>query len=459
MKKLLILLVLLGAGLTGALYWMSLSGSSANGGDGFRLEEVKRGTVTETVSATGYLQPQDVIAVGSEQSGKVVHLFTNADLNKEVEEDEPLLQLDDSVAQQKLAEAQAAVAAAEAALAAAEADLARARAGHFAAELKVERLTELVKANVGMRRELDEAAVVLRQAHAGVDAAQSGIKAALAAVERAKAGRSAAQLGVDLATVKVPTRRDNASALPGTKRRYTVIDRKVVLGQLIGPPASAQLFTLASDLGRMQVLAQVAEGDITRIKVGLDATFTIHGYADDQRFPGKVTQIRPMPTNLQGAVFYTTVIDVENSRDPNTQEWRLRPGMTAAVDINLREHRDVWKVPTKALSLQLEEGHQTPAARTKLKEWQARKDTDDWKAVWILDEHKKPWPVYVRIGGQNAQGEIGLKDGQYNEVLEWEPEYQRKVDPAKTPESWPKVIVDAPPAQKPGFFSKQVKLF
>lgn len=456
MKKLLVLLLLLGAGATGVIYWMSLPGSPALGAEGFRLEDIGRGSVTESVSATGYLQPQDVIAVGSEQSGKVIHLFANADLNREVEEGEPLLQLDDSLAQQKLAEAQAAVASAEAALAATHSDLARARSGHFAAQLKVERLTERV--SLGLQRDLDEAAVQLRQAHAGIDAAQSSIKAAEAAVERAKAARAAAQLGVDLSTVKVPLRRESTGAAPPGKRHYTVIDRKVTLGQLIGPPVSAQLFTLASNLGRMQVLAQVAEGDITRIKLGLDATFTIHGYSDDHRFSGKVTQIRPMPTNVQSAVFYTTVIDVENSRDPATSEWRLRPGMTAAVDINLREHRDVWKVPTKALSLQLEEGHQTPAAKTKLKEWLARKDADDWKPVWVLDELKKPWPYFARIGGKNAQGESGLKDGQFNEVIEWEPEFQRKLDP-KAPQTWDKVIVDAPPAHKPGFFSKQVKLF
>src|SRR5262249_26518503 len=106
----------------------------------------------------------------------------------------------------------------------------------------------------------------------------------------------------------------------------------------------------------------------------------------------------------------------------------------------------------------LEEGHQSAVAKNKLKEWHGRKDADDWKPVWVLDEHSKPWPVFVRIGGKNAQGEVGLKDGQSNEGLEWEPEGQRQLDP-QVPENWRKVIVDAPPVQKQGFFSKQVKLF
>jgi HlyD family secretion protein len=457
MKKLLIVLLLLGAALAGGTYYLSAARSPVNGDD-FRLEDVQRGTITESVSSTGYLQPQKIIAVGSEAQGRVAHIYPNADFNREVEEGEPLLQLDVSLVQQAHDEAQAAVTSAEAALAAARSDLTRAEAGRYAAELKVERLKDLVNREVGFRKELDEALVLQKQAEAGVSAAQSGIKAAQAAVERAQAARSKAQLGVDLATVKVPTERNGNEQASQEKRRYTVLDRKVVHGQLIGPPVSAQLFTLASDLGDMQVHAQVAEGDVTKIKVGLDATFTIHGYSEEQRFRGKVTQIRLTPTNVQGAIFYTTIIDVKNARDPNTNEWQLRPGMTAAVDISLREHKDVWKVPTKALSLQMDKEHQSEVAKQKLVQWQARKDADDWRPVWILDQTKKPWPIFVRIAGKNADGEFGLKDGQFNEVLEWEPDLKPKPDPAD-PKTWPRVIVDAPPAQKSGFFSKQVKLF
>src|SRR5262249_43969177 len=152
---------------------------------------------------------------------------------------------------------------------------------------------------------------------------------------------------------------------------------------------------------------------------GQSATFTVYAYSeDDARFPGEVLQIRPMSTSTHGAVFYDTVIDVTNERDPKTEEWKLRPGMTAAVDIILRRHSSTWKMPTAALNFQLEEPYQTEAAKAKIARWQDRPDRDDWKLVWILDEHKKPWPIFVRIGGKNAAGETGIKDGQHNEVLE-----------------------------------------
>src|SRR5262249_5985733 len=179
----------------------------------------------------------------------------------------------------------------------------------------------------------------------------------------AEAARAKAQIGLDLTTIRVPTHRDSAEQAPTAKRKYTVIDRQVVLGQLIGPQMPAPLFTLASDLSQMQVYAQVAEGDVTKINRDLEATFTIHGYGDEHRFPGKVVEVRPKPANVQGAVFFTAVVDVKNDLDPNTQEWRLRPGMTAIMDISLQKHANVWKGPTKGLGVHAEKKHQSEGGK------------------------------------------------------------------------------------------------
>jgi hypothetical protein len=223
---------------------------------------------------------------------------------------------------------------------------------------------------------------------------------------------------------------------------------------MIAPPASAELFTLATDLQDLQVHAQVAEGDIARIKKGLEATFTVSAYTDaDQVFPGRVKQRKLMPNSQQGAVYYDTIIDVTNSVDPATKEWRLDPGMTAAVDIILREHRRVWKVPTTALNFQLDEHYQTAQAQKKIAEWQKRQDRDDWKALWIWDpQRNSPWPIFVRISRQGL-ADAGIKDSQFNEILEWEP----GLEPANTKE-WPEVIIEAPPARKPGLFESPSNL-
>jgi multidrug efflux pump subunit AcrA (membrane-fusion protein) len=251
----------------------------------------------------------------------------------------------------------------------------------------------------------------------------------------------------------------NATAdLSPFRRQFTIIDRKVIPGQLIGPPVSAQLFTLASPLDRMHVHAQVSENDVGKVRPGLSATFTVYAYTEEEaRFAGQIREIR-QSTNVHGAVFYDTVIDVANQRDPKTNGWRLRPGMTAAVDIILRKHTNVWKVPTAALSLQLDEHYQTEAARSKVAQWQTRKDRDDWKPVWILDAQGKPWPMFFRLGGRNSSGETGIEDGQYAEVLEWETHWDSKPDPANRA-TYAQAITAAPEVRKRGFIEPNVKVF
>jgi hypothetical protein len=231
------------------------------------------------------------------------------------------------------------------------------------------------------------------------------------------------------------------------------MDRKLQLGQQVGPGSSDPLFTLARDYDRIEVHAQVAEGDIGRVKKGLTASFTVTAFSDENiEFSGKVKEIRPLPSNLKGAIFYDTVVAVENQKDGHTGEWRLRPGMTAAVDIVRRKHNNVWKVPSAALNFQMEDAYQSDAAREHVREWRQRPDQANWKPVWIWDPDRgTPWPVFVRIGGVNKDDEPGLKDGGFNEVLEWEP--------GREPDDTPmRVIIAAPAAHTPGIFDRPANI-
>lgn len=444
MKKLLLMLVLLGVTLAVGAYGVNHTWSSRNGEEGFTLTPAEWGSIAETVSATGLVQPQEVIAVGSELSGRVAEIYPRAEVNQEVQEGEPLLKLDDRLAQLKLDQARTAVQLAEA-------DVTRAEAARDAAQIRVQKLRQLLEKEVGYQKDLDEAQIQLRMA-------ETTVREAKLKVEQARGTEKQAQYGLDLTVVRAAAGASRAGDSPSAKRRFTIIDRKVVPGQLIAPPASAQLFTLASPFARMHVHAQVSENDIGKVRQGLRATFTVYAYAEEEaRFEGQVLEIR-QPSNVHGAVFYDTVIDVANQRDPKTGEWKLRPGMTAAVDIILRKHTNVWKVPTPALSLQLDEHYQTEAARAKLAEWQNRSDHEDWRPVWLLDAQGKPWPIFVRIGGRNAGGETGIEDGQYVEVLAWDPQLDWKPDP-KNRSTYPPLITGAPAFKKRGFIEPNVKVF
>jgi HlyD family secretion protein len=430
-KKLIVLLAILGVVLLGAAYFVSRPGTNPNGDDGFTLHGAEYGSLTDAVSATGIVQPQDGFAAGSQASGQVVRIYPEAAVEREVKKDQPLLELDRQPAEFKLREAQNSLNEAQENVSRAEDALTSAR--------DAQKIAEEHQRVGGFEHEVLTTKAAVRQAGHAVTLARSQVGKARLAVD-------AATYALKLTTVRAPG-------------DGVILEQSVVLGQLVGPPASAALFKLARDLKHLEVHAQVAEGDISRIEVGQPAEFTVYAYSDSNtKFKGTVRQVRSMPNNVHGAVYYDTIVTVENDRDPRTKNWMLRPGMTAAVDVVTRRHDNVWKIPLTALSFQLDEHYQTPAARAQLADWPTRHNSsEDWKPVWVLNNEHKPWPVFVRVGGSYASGtyasQTGIRDGQSVEVLEWDPELEvkPKANDAKT---YPQLIINAPPVHKPGIFDQ-----
>lgn len=444
MKKLLGVLFLLCVGLVVAAGLVERWSSAAPHWP--RREEFKpvspqRGRIMDAVNATGVLQPVQVAVVGTDLSGKVVEICPQADFNQKVKKGDPLLRLDDRLARQKLEQAKRAVELAEA-------DISRAEALREVAEKAYEKAQLVLKQQVGFQRDLD-------RADAERKAAAAAVKAAQARKGEAEAALRLAQLGIEVLTLGAP--------IDGV-----IIDRKVAVGQSVSPLMPTPLFTIASDLARMEVHAQVTEGDVGKVRIGQQATFLINDYSDKDspsegkpvRFEGKVTQIRPMPASLQGAVFFTVVVAVDNKKDDDTGDWYLRPGMPVSVDLIRREHKDTWLIPTEALELKPDEHYLSPEARRKLQEWE-QKPTEPlraWKCVWMLDADDRLWPVFVRTGGGNAQGEPALRGsaiggdgtttgGEYQEVLEWDADLKGKDNPGAL-----ELITDVPQLQKRSLF-------
>ena len=122
-----------------------------------------------------------------------------------------------------------------------------------------------------------------------------------------------------------------------------VISRNVDVGQTVAASMSAPtLFVLAADLTKMQVLASLDESDVGRIRPGQAVRFRVDAFPTDE-FTGSVTQVRLQPTTVQNVVTYQTVIDVPN---PGL---KLKPGMTANVNIEIARREDVVRVPNTAL--------------------------------------------------------------------------------------------------------------
>ncbi len=456
MKKLLLLLALSGVALAGGVWWWNGRQTAAEPA-ACTLAAVEYGPLTESISASGVLQPRDVYLVGSELSGKVVAVL--ADFNQVVEEGDVLLRLDDRTARDQLRQAEVAVEAARAGVKQAEAarDTARKaldRERNRAPEVRSPANLDLIEGQ-------------LRSSEAALEAAQVRVR-------EAEEGRRQAERGLHLTTVRAPVlgspdistlsaqqlERPGIGALAGEgsappphKRSFVVLDRKVSVNQMIGPPASAHLFTLAGDLDRVQVVALVAEADVAKVMRGMPARFTLNGAPEGEpAFTGKVEEVRLTPAADHGAVFYKVIIDARNERDPATGEWKLRPGQTVSVDILRRTHEHVWKLPAAALSVQPDEAMQSEAARARLRRWQAQPDRDRWRPVWVEGPDHLPWPVLVRVGGPE-----GIQDSQFAEVLEWDPEWQPAPIPGD-PATYPRPIIGMTAPPKSWFEAPRIKL-
>ncbi len=279
-------------------------------------QEVKRGDLLVTVTATGNLQALNQVDVGVEVSGTIEKIYV--DYNQHVKKGQVLAKLD-------LSKFEAQVKRAEARLRAAQADLIKAKADFKLAQLHMQRLRNAYKLSHGKvpsKIELDEAEAKLRAAEAKVCATKAEIYEAKADLKYYKTELSKAII---------------YSPIDGI-----VLARHVEEGQTVA--ASFQtpiLFTLAEDLKRMELHVDVDEADIGQVKVGQYATFTVDAYPD-RIFSAKVREVRFAPKIVEGVVTYETILDVNNS------DLSLRPGMTATAKIIVKHIKDALLVPNKA---------------------------------------------------------------------------------------------------------------
>src|SRR6185436_10547588 len=161
------------------------------------------------------------------------------------------------------------------------------------------------------------------QAQANYDSARASVQQAAAALK---------QTETDLKYTKIVAPIDGV-----------VVARQYDVGQTVAASFQAPtLFTIAEDLTKMQVSADVDQSDIGRVAVGQTARFTVDAYADET-FSGRISQIRLNATQNQNVVTYPVIIDVPNP------DKRLKPLMTADVTIEVARIADILRVPNAAL--------------------------------------------------------------------------------------------------------------
>ena len=372
MKKKILLGSIFLAVLAGLLYWWGSSRAAQDPAQRYRTVAVERGSVVQSVSANGTLNPVVLVSVGTQVSGTVKKLYV--DFNDQVKAGQPLLELDDALVAASERQSAANVINAQASL-----DLAQANETRMRALLAQEYIS---------RQEYDQAAQALKSARAQLAQAQ-----AANARDRANLGYTTIRSPVD----------------------GVVIDRVVDLGQTVA--ASFQtptLIKIAQDLTEMRIDTSFAEADLGNIREGLPARFTVDAFPDRQ-FEGVVQQIRLNPTTQQNVVTYNVRISVANP------EHILLPGMTAYVTIGVQSRDDVLLVPNAALRFKLAEAVVDKAsggdkAAEKMRAAEAggakgKKRAGQGATIHVLAEGKLQ-PVNVRLG---------ITDGRNTEVLGGEP--------------------------------------
>ena len=190
------------------------------------------------------------------------------------------------------------------------------------------------------RAQLDGARTEISAAQARLQAAQAQREAAVAQVSAAQATVAQAQAGVQEARVNLQ-RTTITSPISGV-----VINRKVEPGQTVAAQFQApELFTIARDLSKMQVKAEVSEADIGRVKQGAPVTFTVDAYPG-REFKGSVVQVRSAPDaadTTTNVVVYGVLVTADNP------DLVLKPGMTATVEILAEKLKDATVIPSQAL--------------------------------------------------------------------------------------------------------------
>lgn len=386
----------------------------------YMTAKVERGNLRNTVTATGTLQAVSTVQVGSQASGTISALYAdfNSTVKKGqviAQLDPSTTQAQVEQARANLMQARAALGQAQAGVAQSRASVSQTRAGVTDAQAKALAAQSTVQneqagvasaqANLAvLKAQVDDAASFLRQqeslAAAGViarrdletaqtsyktaearynqavaqvqqavlsaqSASSAGVAQSQAQIEQARAQVLQSQAAAQNSTAQVQSaaaqvsQAEAALKLAEINLSHTtitspidgiVVSRDVSVGQTVAASLSSPtLFTIANDLTQMQVIANIDQADIGLVEQAKSVGFTVDAFPGDQ-FKGTIQQMRLNPQNVQNVVTYNVVIDVSNP------EQKLKPGMTANLEITIDERNDVLKVPNAALRFTLQAG-------------------------------------------------------------------------------------------------------
>ena len=343
------------------IWWLFLRGPAA---PEYVSEPVVRGDLKVIVTATGTVEPETSVTVGSEISGRIDKVL--ADFNDQVKKDQVLAEIDTTALRNTLAKS-------EATLDESRATVLQYQASRIEAAAKWKRYKSLAAVDAVSKLELDMALADMKRAEANYAGGQARVKA------------NEAQLAADQTSLSKAVIR---SPIDGV-----VIERKIEPGQTVAATfETPTLFTLADDLRHMELQVNVDEADVGQVREGQSASFSVDAYPN-RRFQAVIKKLHLASTTTNNVVSYVAVLSIDNG------DLALRPGMTATAEIVTAEKKNVLLVPNGATRF-------TPAD-VKLGENAVTTEGHVTKPVWILKDGEP----------QSVALDLGLTNGQQTEVL------------------------------------------
>lgn len=346
----------------------------------FVTAEAQFGYIAKTVTATGSIEPVDTVAVGAQVSGVVTAVYV--DFNSVVKTGQLLAKIDATMAESQAEQSKA--------------NLATANSNMEYQQSNFDRQSQLF--SFGAISKADYQLAVNQRNNAK------------AALHTAKAQLALSKKNLSYTTIYSPI-------------NGMVLNRNVSAGQTIASSFnSPTLFVIAKSLINMQVRANVDEADIGGVRSGQNATFTVDAFPNDL-FEGTVHEILLHPAKSANVVSYVTLINVDN------EALKLKPGMTASINIFIEEDTNALLIPSMALNIKPDS--------SLLKSYKIRRATRTVKVMGKIDKGKntrqpdtsnKPMRenterlksyVWIKTGDTLTEKEIitGLNDGAYVTVL------------------------------------------
>lgn len=343
---------------------------NAKGEISFETTLVSKGSISNTVTASGTIQAVKTVAVGTQVSGVIKKIYV--DFNSIVKKGQILAQIDETPLRANLDQSRATVVSATADL--------------LFKKTNYERFKALFEKKLIAKTDYDQAVLNYDQSKANLSNANSSY--------------DKNKINLEYATISSP--------IDGV-----VLNRSVDEGQTVAASFNTPtLFSIANDLTQMRVEANVDEADIGQVKVGQRVEFNVDAY-QDIRFTGKVTQVRLQPLVTSNVVTYTVIIEAPNP------DKKLMPGMTANASIFVNEAKDLLIVDNNALrfkpdsKLILDYMKKFPqAAESRInQEFNA-------KVRVAADGNNKPSTLWIKKGNEIDPVKVitGLSDGTKTEI-------------------------------------------